>query len=199
MLRQTSRLPPKPRSAVRIPGDALADLSGQAKDQARKELREAIRLRKLLHPPWAAAKISSREAARNASDMVHGLSTGALDTALDELSETCAKLGIRQPYNCHSWAGLYHFLDQVAETCDLLGNEVFTLDLPSLVTATASRAERRDRSGPQPRGSVDGRCAVKQGIAGVRQGSDSESCTRLSPMPRKEPEHGQKPAIETLH
>lgn len=141
---------PKPRSAVRIRGRALTGLSGQAKDQARDELREAVRLRKLIHPPWAGAKISSREAARNATDTVHGLSTGALDTALDKLSETCAKLGIRQPDNCQSWAGLYRFLDQVAETCDLLGNEVFTLDLSSLVTATASRAERRDRSGPQP-------------------------------------------------
>jgi hypothetical protein len=185
---------PEPlRSATRVRGEALIALSGEAKDRARDGFREIARIRRVLHAPWVGANIPSREAAQHASDLARRLSARLLPAGLDQLGATCTELGIPQPLAYPDWARLYQLLDGVADTCRMLGDDVFAADLPSLVTATASWAKRRRRGGPRLNWFARRACAATPRTAGAAPSPDGGSCTTRSPDPRNRLLRGGRP------
>jgi very-short-patch-repair endonuclease len=141
------RIPEQQRSTVRVRGDMLQALSGEAAERARDDLWEYAGLQGQIHPPWAGAAIRSREEAELASDMARNLNA-RLPEELGRLSDICRELGVPQRATVAAWADLYALLEGVSDTSRLLGADLFGTDIAALTTATARRRERRARGGP---------------------------------------------------
>ena len=141
------RIPERQRSTLRVRGGMLQALSGEAADHARDDVQEYAGLHGQIHAPWEGAIIRSREAAERAIEMASNLSAVLLPAGLSRLRGICAELGVPQLVTYPAWADLYTLLEGVSRTWRLLGDDVFGTDVSALVTATARRAERRDRGG----------------------------------------------------
>ncbi len=141
------RIPQRQQSMLRVRGGMLQALSGETADHARDDLQEYAGLHGQVHAPWAGAAIRSREAAEFASDMARNLSAILLPAGLSQLSGICTELGVPQPATYTVWADLYALLEGISDTWRLLGDDVFGTDVAALMTATARRAERRERGG----------------------------------------------------
>ena len=142
------RIPERQWSTLRVRGDMLQVLSGEAADRARDDLQEYAGLQGQIHAPWAGAAIKSRQEAEFASDMARNLSAMLLPAELGRLSGICRELGMPQQTTYAAWADLYSLLDGIGDSSRLLGNDVFGTDIAALATATARRRERRVRGGP---------------------------------------------------
>jgi very-short-patch-repair endonuclease len=141
------RISERQRSTLRVRGENLKELSGEKADSSRDDLREYTRLRDQVRGPWAGAAIPSHAAAQDASDMARNLSAALLPAGLGRLGDICRDLGVPRPATYAAWTDLHALLDGLCDTCRLLGDDIFDADLVALVTATASRAQRRKRDG----------------------------------------------------
>ena len=142
-------IPANRRSLVRLQWRELADLHGQSAEQARDGMREYARAFESIakaDTPWAGSAVHTNEQARHIHDVAVELHLTALPRAHDRLAEVTAELGMPQPKTVDEGAALLALLSGIVETRRVLGNDAFAADdLGDLVTATASRRERRQR------------------------------------------------------
>ena len=137
------------RSPFRVRGRELSCLNGQAVQDARDGVCEYARTVELItraDTPWAGSAVHSNEQARKIIEVAAELHLSALVTAQSQLTNMTAELSLPQPPTIDEWARLLELLGGIDETRRMLGPDVFgEADLADLVTATATRRERRRR------------------------------------------------------
>jgi very-short-patch-repair endonuclease len=136
-------IPEPRRSAVRIPAAPLSGLAGDGFDHSRDALTRLADIQQVVKPPWAGARLPDDESARQAGAVAQRLHT-LMPDARKQLAAIRMELDIPAIDAYRTWRNLYqHLLNGVASSHSVLGADIFQADLTSLVTATATRAQRR--------------------------------------------------------
>ena len=149
-LGQLCARPKPPTSRVRLYGDALKGISRERVTELSQSLIEAASLGAWTpgheDDPWYGARVTSPDEAAQALEIASRLGGGGLDAARQRLGASMRDAGLPDAEKPADWGHALGVVEQVRQTLEIFGPEVFDVPLTDMVGATAGK-EYRDRNG----------------------------------------------------
>jgi REase_MTES_1575/AAA domain/Protein of unknown function (DUF4011) len=138
--------PRPPTSRVRLHGDALMGISRDRVAELSQSLTEAASLGAWTagedDDPWFAARVNSPEDAAQALEITSRLAGGGLDAAQQRLAAAMVEAGLPEAKTPADWGRALGVVEQVRQTLEIFGPEVFDVPLTAMVGATAGKDYR---------------------------------------------------------
>ena len=140
-----------PASRVRLPVDVLRTVTEEELSDVTDALIEAADAgawaRARTEDPWYAARLTSADDARRATEIVSRLVAGEFNAGRELADSVCAAAGMPVPASLQQWEHRLGLIARASETLDIFTPGIYDAPLDEMVAATAARDDVTERPG----------------------------------------------------